>query len=148
MDNNIIIKSKGKRGTRSTLTCLNCGKQFSELNIKIRAGKGKFCCNECYKEFRKKNSKDKKEANKLYQKKHKYNLDADAYYELFNKQNNRCAICNLEFSEKNKGFVDHDHITNKVRGLLCNKCNSLLGMAKDNINILQSAIKYLSNNKG
>ena len=48
------IKSKGKSGTRSILICLNCGEEFSELNTKIRAGKGKgkFCCNECYKDPR------------------------------------------------------------------------------------------------
>lgn len=143
----IIIKSKGKRGTRSILTCLNCGKQFSELNIKIKQGKGKFCCNECYKEFRKKNSKDKKEANRLYQKKNKYGLSSEEYYALFENQNNKCAICGCEFSDSVKGFVDHDHITNKVRGLLCSTCNSLLGMAKDNIEILKSSIKYLENNK-
>lgn len=143
----IIIKSKGKRGTRSILTCLNCGKQFSELNIKIKQGKGKFCCNDCYKEFRKKNSKDKKEANRLYQKKNKYGLSSEEYYGLFENQNNKCAVCGCEFSGNIKGFVDHDHITNKVRGLLCSTCNSLLGMAKDNVEILKKTIKYLENNK-
>ena len=35
------IKSEGKSGSRSTLKCLNCGEEFSELNIKIRTGHGK-----------------------------------------------------------------------------------------------------------
>ena len=69
------IKSEGKSGSRSTLKCLNCGEEFSELNIKIRTGHGKFCCNECYKEYRKKNKKDEKECNRLYQKKTKYGLN-------------------------------------------------------------------------
>ena len=51
------IKSEGKSGTRSILVCLNWGEEFSEFNTKIRAEKGKFCCNECYKEYRKKNKK-------------------------------------------------------------------------------------------
>jgi len=40
--------------------------------------------------------------------------------------------------------VDHCHNTNKVRELLCSACNILLGKAKDNISILQSAINYLT----
>mgnify|MGYP002345384244 CR=1 FL=1 len=58
-----------------------------------------------------------------------------------------CPIC---FSEKpqinNRKYflVDHCHKTNKVRGLLCYLCNSMLGKAKDNIDILNNAIKYLS----
>jgi hypothetical protein len=137
------IKSEGKSGTRSVLICINCKEEFSELNTKIRAGKGKFCCNECYKEYRKKNKKDEKELNRLYQKKTKYNLTAEKYYNMFLIQNNKCAICHEEFLDGNKAFVDHCHKTNKVRGLLCAKCNSLLGMARDNIEILQNAIKYL-----
>lgn len=137
------IKSEGKSGSRSILICLNCGEEFSELNIKIKSGKGKFCCNECYQEYRKKNKKDPKEANRLYQKKNKYGLSSEDYYGLFEKQNNRCAICNEEFSDKNRAFVDHCHSTNQVRGLLCTRCNSLLGMARDNIDILQNAIEYL-----
>lgn len=137
------IKSKGKSGTRSILVCSNCGEEFSELNIKIRLGKGKFCCNKCYKEYREKNKRDPKELNRLYQKKNRYGLSAEEYYSIFKKQNNKCAICCQEFSDNNKAFVDHCHKTNKVRGLLCTRCNTLLGMAKDNISILESAITYL-----
>ena len=86
------IKSKNKRGTRSICICRNCEEEFSELNIKIRNGGGKFCCNECYRDYRKKNAKDPKELNKLYQKKVKYNLSESEYYALFEKQENKCAI--------------------------------------------------------
>ncbi len=137
------IKSKGKSGTRSILVCLNCGEEFSELNTKIRAGKGKFCCNECYKEYRERNKKNEKELNRLYQKKTKYGLNAEEYYSMFRKQNNKCAICGQNFSDSNKAFVDHCHKTNKVRGLLCTRCNTLLGMARDNTSILENAITYL-----
>lgn len=137
------IKSIGKRGKRTILKCINCGEDFSELNTKIKNGKGKFCCNECYKQYRKKNKKDEKKLNKLYQIKTKYNLSSDDYFNLFERQNNKCAICGIEFKTINEGCVDHCHNTNIIRGILCNKCNLLLGMANDNIKILENAIFYL-----
>jgi hypothetical protein len=71
----------------------------------------------------------------------RYKLTKEQYIELLAKQNNKCAICNNTFTKT--PFVDHDHITGVVRGLLCNKHNSLLGFANDNIEILNNAIKYL-----
>jgi hypothetical protein len=143
----MIVKSQGKRGSRTNLICKNCNEVFSELNFKIKQGKGVFCSNKCYQEYRKKNCKDKKERNKLYQIKTKYNLSESDYRNLFEEQNNKCAICGNTFNGKLKGFVDHDHTGNFVRGILCTKCNTLLGMANDNIEILENAIKYLMKSK-
>lgn len=55
-----------------------------------------------------------------------------------------CAIC-LTDNPRGMGrfHIDHCHKTNKIRGLLCTECNSLLGKAKDNTTILQAAIVYL-----
>lgn len=139
----MIIKSEGKRGKRSICTCLNCGEEFSELDIKIRDGGGKFCTNSCYKEYRKKNAKDPKERNVINQKKYWYNLTEEEYKNLFITQNNKCAICGKEFTKTDRGVVDHNHMTKKVRGALCMKCNFLLGLANDDINILKNAITYL-----
>jgi len=76
-----------------------------------------------------------------------YNLSTEDYDLLVEKQNNCCAICGtsaLLFSGRKKRLcVDHCHTTGKVRGLLCEPCNTLLGMAKDNQRTLSSAINYL-----
>jgi len=50
-----------------------------------------------------------------------------------------CAICGL----KNRVVIDHDHATGKFRGLLCNGCNTMLGMAQEDENILRAAASYL-----
>lgn len=55
-------------------------------------------------------------------------------------QQGLCGVCSVIMT---KPFVDHDHSTGKVRGLLCQKCNILLGMASDDPHRLQAAIVYL-----
>ena len=66
------------------------------------------------------------------------------------KQKNNCAICEnalpdlLVYNNRRRGYaIDHNHETGKFRGVLCLPCNSLLGMAKENVKILQSATDYL-----
>jgi hypothetical protein len=41
------------------------------------------------------------------------------------------------------GFIDHSHVDDHVRGILCGRCNTLLGMAGDDVEVLEAAIKYL-----
>lgn len=61
-------------------------------------------------------------------------------------QGGRCAICDRLGNPIHKDgrlYIDHCHSTGKVRGMLCYYCNALLGLAFDNTEILNSAIKYL-----
>lgn len=136
------IKYPNVRGARVVSLCEYCGEKFETLAIKVRTGKEKFCCKECYNRYRKEYSYNPKERNILYQKKAKYGLTETEYKEMFKVQDNKCLICGDSF-EHTKAFVDHDHLTGKVRGLLCTRCNSLLGMCRDDISILKNAIEYL-----
>ena len=68
------------------------------------------------------------------------------YEVLLEKQNYKCLICGIsQESLSQQMAVDHDHQTNKIRGLLCGSCNGGLGLFKDNILLLRKAIKYLKN---
>ena len=60
---------------------------------------------------------------------------------MWKDQEGICLICKKDEAT----VVDHCHITDTVRGLLCHSCNLLLGQAKDNIEILRNAIEYLDN---
>lgn len=81
----------------------------------------------------------------------KYNMTRDEYVDLELKQNGLCAICKEPETQKRRLSVDHDHAccpgSNScgkcIRGLLCFRCNSVLGQISDNKNILQSMIDYL-----
>lgn len=54
-----------------------------------------------------------------------YNLTEEEYISLATKQNEKCAICTNTFIKT--PHVDHCHTTGKVRGLLCQSCNTTLG---------------------
>jgi len=69
-----------------------------------------------------------------------YGLSLDKYNEMYEAQEGKCLICG---EHKDKLMVDHDHKTNKVRGLLCTHCNTGIGFLKDNVNNLKKAIDYL-----
>jgi hypothetical protein len=78
-----------------------------------------------------------------------YGITESEYRNMLKEQHNLCAICGSEgFLIGNNGHtellaVDHDHETEKVRGLLCHNCNRALGLFQDRIDNLKSAIKYL-----
>ena len=74
----------------------------------------------------------------------KFNMTIDDYNALLIKQNNVCAICMQVCQSGRRLCVDHCHVTGKVRGLLCHKCNVGIGLLNDDKNLLSNAIKYLA----
>ena len=77
-----------------------------------------------------------------------HNITVEQYDEQLNKQDGKCAICHRPQEDFKKRFcVDHDHLTNKIRGILCDNCNLILGHANDDINILSEAIQYIEKYK-
>lgn len=62
---------------------------------------------------------------------------------IFVVQGEKCDICGV-FGDDVVWHTDHDHKTKKFRGVLCNLCNNMLGMARDNPEILRRGIEYLT----
>lgn len=56
-------------------------------------------------------------------------------------QKYRCGICGIVFEKT--PHIDHNHETGIIRGLLCNQCNLLLGLAKENPLILLKAGRWI-----
>ena len=79
-----------------------------------------------------------------------FEISLETYYQIYKNQNGKCYICGSEgFAldediQTVKLVVDHNHLTKEVRGLLCHNCNRALGLFKDDINRLKTAIQYLT----
>lgn len=86
----------------------------------------------------------KRLASRQHDLKTKFGISWEEYLKMYEDQSGLCAICLKPEEEMTKTFsVDHDHQTNKVRGLLCGECNLGLGKFKDDPNVLQAALDYL-----
>jgi Fe2+ transport system protein FeoA len=72
-----------------------------------------------------------------------YGITEEQRIDMIRKSAGHCTIC----KEPAPLVIDHCHGSGKVRGLLCNKCNTALGMFKDSTEILSSAIEYLEKSK-
>ena len=136
-------------------TCNICNqtKPLSEFYQTIRNGEpygyhGK--CKSCYvKKQQEKYDPIKKRDENL---KRVYGIGIQENNTLLEQQNHRCAICeSIDPKGRKSGrgggvdvfYVDHDHKTGKVRGLLCNICNRTMGYIGENSGVLEEMIKYL-----
>lgn len=122
---------------------------FDKLNYVCKP-----CVNKKSKIWRKKNAQRVKENNRKFRNnireselKKKYNLTLQSRQVLLESQNNKCAICScdINFYTMGKGqfAVDHCHRTNKVRGILCRRCNVCIGMFNDEADTIMKASEYL-----
>jgi hypothetical protein len=112
-----------------------------------------YRCRKCDKEarvqYREANRERFAEVARKKQLKFKYGISLEDYEEMLKKQGGCCAICGttengVHGTRRNWNWsVDHDHVTGKVRGLLCNNCNRGLGMLGDTEDSLEKALKYL-----
>ncbi|MEV0647233.1 endonuclease VII domain-containing protein [Phytomonospora sp. NPDC050363] len=75
-----------------------------------------------------------------YHLKRRYGLTEAQVEEMLAAQFWVCAICKLEHE---RYHVDHDHVTGKVRGILCFKCNNALGLFEEDYFRMKAAIEYI-----
>lgn len=85
-------------------------------------------------------------AQRNYHIRTKYGIEPDVYDSLFASQGGVCAICKSSSPGQIRAkhlYIDHDHATGSIRGLLCHPCNAGLGKFRDNPSSLLAAIAYL-----
>jgi hypothetical protein len=72
----------------------------------------------------------------------KFGITKEQKVAMLNKQFGLCSIC-FTYVHGSSGHVDHNHDTKKLREILCSKCNTMIGLAKENIGTLLNAAEYL-----
>lgn len=75
----------------------------------------------------------------------RYNISLEDYKKLLILQNEQCFLCgtNDPMGPTNMFVVDHCHKTGKIRGLLCNHCNTGIGKLHDDPQLLRKAADYI-----
>ena len=74
-----------------------------------------------------------------------YGITETEYDAMFKLQRGCCVTCGRSVQELKRPrlHVDHNHVTGKVRELLCFNCNSVFGHVRDNVEILSKCLEYL-----
>lgn len=115
---------------------LPADKFYSDLKLVCGlSGRCKVCISDDGKEFRAKNPEITRERNRKHKVYRRYGLTQEQFEALAQ----FCEVCGKTADL----CIDHDHDTGKVRGRLCRKCNSVIGLADDKIDVLMAAIEYL-----
>lgn len=133
--------------------CPGCKKQkylsFFGGDKTTADGKTVYCKN-CKKDYmrawRSRETTNWKERAKKGHLKQRFGLTIESFNILLESQNFKCAICSCELDIENNSrdvCIDHSHITSRIRGILCRKCNSGLGAFKDSLSVIEKAMQYI-----
>ncbi len=137
---------------RKSLNCGVCGSLKEQYPTYSR-------CRECARAWGRnyyhKSAERRAKARSAYVRR-KYGLAIEELERMLDLQENQCAICHRHWSacppakrvRYERTFlqhlcVDHDHRTGRVRALLCNACNTVLGLFEEDLERFASAIAYL-----
>lgn len=134
-------------------TCIKCNLTKTIISFS-RDKKGKYhgrsdICKICFAVFAKKWHESRPiELRRSKMRQYKYGITPEQFEKFWVVQGGSCAICRDHLDRTSKQtVVDHCHSTGLVRGILCKKCNTTLGWARDDVKWLESAIKYLLLNR-
>lgn len=107
--------------------------------------RGKAKNNENCRRWRAANPDKLSKAFRKHDLKRHYDMTLEQWETLFKSQGNCCACCGSTDCGRKTGHwcTDHSHKTGKVRGILCQHCNAMLGHAKDDPSRLRMGAKYL-----
>jgi hypothetical protein len=131
------------------IRCVVCEKVKPEMEFHNRfttnLGKDRRCKSCCAKR-----SKKWRDEHPGYWDMYHYNLSIDDKATMLEDQGGTCAntACDYGLDDDHKLVVDHDHETGKVRGLLCNWCNSAEGQLKGSPEVAEGLAKYMRKHNG
>lgn len=127
--------------------CSRCEKEqdSTEFHKASRSGDGlQSNCKECTRIANRKSHLKNVKKTPHYRRQQVYGLSSEQYAYMLILQGGLCSICSSELGQRPQ--VDHNHLTGKVRGLLCRNCNWGLGHFKDSLVVVRAAADYLIKN--
>ena len=128
-----------------SLNCEDCGVLFQVR----KTGSIPKVCDSCSVQRHRLKQRQDRRRKGLWE---SYKLTLEQYKQMLDAVNGKCEICGMKQvgrgAAKNQLAVDHNHTTGKIRGLLCTKCNTALGLMKDDVLLMQKAINYLKERNG
>jgi len=107
---------------------------------------GKPVCPDCRKDPRSAEQLRAKERRRTLQ---AYGLTQGDWDRLVGLQQDRCAVCKTTKpgGRGESWHIDHDHVTDRVRGLLCHSCNVGIGNLQDDPEIMLAAARYVASHR-
>jgi hypothetical protein len=142
--------------------CSKCGESWPLEHFRVFQRQGRPCrhshCRACQnarlREYRRRHPEREAARSKAYRQRNPDKVRArniakrggatlEDYDAMFAQQGGVCAICKQPPLDGKHLSVDHCHATGAIRGLLCGKCNSGLGMFADEPGRLIAAVNYL-----
>lgn len=109
--------------------CVRCGKEYTPTS----AGQ-KYCSGQCWNAAARTRRKPKDRPQ----------ISPAEFDRLLAEQAGLCGICREQNRSGHRLAADHDHQTGKIRGLLCHRCNTAIGLLRDSSALLGAAIEYLN----
>lgn len=114
--------------------CSKCGVK----HVKPDYQRNNYCSN-CNKEYQRKWW----QKNKLAALAHRYRTTIRFLEDLLELQGGLCLICNLPCRDRTILSIDHNHATGKIRGFLCTRCNTAIGLLDYDPDRIERAARYL-----
>jgi hypothetical protein len=142
-----IAKSKvalaiGAKRAEVNVACGGCGRAFRTKVKNIARGGGSYCSRACNPAYRR--HFEPSEKHRRHNLARNYGLSGVDFDRMRVSQKGRCAICrSLPDEPHGVLVVDHDHMTDRVRQLLCNNCNTAVGLLRDNPVTATELVVYL-----
>ena len=139
-ENNSGVVIRPDEPNKWVIKCSSCGQEHIQNSREIQKNNKPMSCDN----FKPHNWSGLEREDNIMRK--QYGISTHQFAELLEFQGGGCAICAKPIENiRRRMNIDHDHETNKVRGILCTGCNTGIGQLGDNIEGLKRALYYLEN---
>lgn len=139
------VSLKAAKRAQPRLTCSKCDQLKPRADFYTdNNGRGAHSwCKVCCRKYERKRTKHRLPADRRrWTLKYRYGLSPSDVSARLCAQSGRCAVCGKPLMEN--FYIDHNHATDDVRGILCCSCNVAIGLFKDKPELLEQAVEYLS----